>query len=99
MPAEQRVPVTAAHQSVDAILGLDFQYRSVWQVVEENAAFDLRLDNIPVDLVAKVDVGGKHRRDNANCIRHHYNSIKILVWRYILFPSLAARNLIHPRNV
>jgi hypothetical protein len=35
-----------------------------------------------------VDVGGKHRRDKIDCIRHHYDSSKIFVRRYTLFSGV-----------
>jgi hypothetical protein len=38
--------------------------------VKENSSFDLRQDNVPVNLVAQVSVGSENRGYDFNRIRH-----------------------------
>ena len=68
--AWKRIAVTATHQSVDPVLGFDFEHCARRQVLKEDAAFDLRLDNAPIDLVAQVRIRSKYRGDEVNRVRH-----------------------------
>jgi len=70
MPAEQRIAVTATHQSVDPVLGLDFEHSAGRQFVKEDSTLNLRLNDVPVDLVAQMLIRGEHRGDEFDRFRH-----------------------------
>ncbi len=48
------MPAAVVDELISMIPGLDFDHISWSEIVEVNAAFDLRLNDLPVDLVAKV---------------------------------------------
>ena len=74
MPAQQSFAFAATHQSINAILSFDFHHCALGQVVHRDAAFDLRLDDVAVDLITEPGTRRKHRRDG----KAHIGHVKIL---------------------
>src|SRR5580765_6798125 len=60
MAPDQRPVVTHEHGGITVMLCLDEQDGSRLEVVQKNAAFNLRLHNVGVDAIAKIGVGLEH---------------------------------------
>jgi hypothetical protein len=60
MAGKQRFATAEQHGCVAMVHGLDFEDGGRWKVVDENAAFDFRLDDAAVDFVSQVGVRVKH---------------------------------------
>jgi len=61
MSPEQGAVIAEKDGGITVMLGLDEQDRPRLQVVEENTAFDFRLHNIVVNLVAQIRMRLEHR--------------------------------------
>src|SRR4026208_2194377 len=57
MAGNQRVALPAMHYRVRAVLGVDSQRALMRQVPQIHPAFDLRLHNVVIDMVAEIGVG------------------------------------------
>ena len=62
MSPEQGAVIAQEYGGITMMLGLDEQDRARLQVVEENPAFDFRLHNIVVNLVAQIRMRLEHRQ-------------------------------------
>src|SRR5580700_3414522 len=60
MAGEQSLATAENHGGVTMVHSLDFEDGRGWEVVEENSAFDFRLDDAAVHFVGKVGVGTEH---------------------------------------
>ena len=57
MAGDERGTVFEKDRGVAMMLSLDLQHGSRRQVVQENAAFNLRLNDLVIDLIAEIGVG------------------------------------------
>src|SRR5262249_7526262 len=70
MPVQQRIALSATHERIYAILSLDFDNCSFWQAVHRDSTFDLRLNDVVVDLVTQVRIGSEYLRDEIDRFCH-----------------------------
>src|SRR5262249_9163366 len=70
MPVQQRIALSATHERIYAILSLDFDNCSFWQAVHGDSTFDLRLNDVAVDLVTQVRIGSEYLRDEIDRFCH-----------------------------
>ncbi len=73
MPRDKRRTILEQDRGVAMVLGLDLQDRGRRQVAEINAPFNLRLDNLVIDLIAEV--GMRHEKGSMSHWRPIRDSI------------------------
>ena len=66
MAGDHRPALATDHDCISTVLGLDAQHALRRKIVEKDATFDLRLDHVPVHLIAEVGVRREELRNGSH---------------------------------
>ena len=71
MSGKQRLALAAVHQNIRAVLRLDLQGGFVRQILQINAALDLRLGDVVIHFIAQIRMRQKHVRAGYRSFASH----------------------------